>query len=120
MARLQHPQQRQPVVVELPSNVFDDLNGGFWKGSPSLGLEVGKRGEKWAQGKRDWLRYPLSDAAVHSVGVVEGEPAEAGGRGDQGRFYYIKRALQSELTWDLLEDTGRYYENPRYGCGFVM
>ena len=122
IARLQHLQQQ--VVVELPSNVFDDLNGAWTlKGSPSLGLEVEKRGVQWpsAPGKTDWLRYPLSGATVYSAGV-EGGPVEAtaGGRADQGRFYYIKKALESELTWDLGGRTGQYYENPRYGCGFVM
>ena len=125
VARLQHP-QRQHVVVELPSNVFDDLNGAWnLQGSPSLGLEVGKRGGKWARGKNDWLRYPLSGATVHWAGVegeqVEGEQVEdsAGGRVDQGPFYYIKKALESELTW-ILDGTGEYYENPRYGCGFIL
>jgi len=39
---------------------------------------------------------------------VKGRPVEAtaGGRADQGRFYYIKKALESELTWDLGGRTG--------------
>ena len=124
VARLQHP-QRQHVVVELPSNVFDDLIDA-WDGSPSLGLEVGERRKKWAGSPADWLRYPLSSATVHSAWVegepVEGEPAEAtaNSRVDQGRFYYIKRALESELTWTTHDGPGQYYENPRFGCGFIM
>ncbi len=105
VARLQHL-QRQRVLVELPSNVFDDLNGvQDPKDSPSLGLEVEKR----------MKIYPLSGATVHSDGVGS-EPVEAAASDqvDQGRFYYIKRALTSELTWTTHNGPGQYQEDYRY------
>ncbi|KAF9876844.1 hypothetical protein CkaCkLH20_05690 [Colletotrichum karsti] len=64
------PQQEKPAVVELPSNVFDDLKG--------LGLEEEQRGEEWGDGKGSWLRYPIDDSV----------------------YFYIKQGDESDLYWD--------------------
>ncbi|KAF3002841.1 hypothetical protein E8E14_007605 [Neopestalotiopsis sp. 37M] len=62
-------QQEKHVVVEFPSNVFQDLKG--------LGLEEEQRGDEWMDGKGVWLRYPIGDSF----------------------FYYIKKGVESDLIW---------------------
>jgi len=93
VARLPQAQE-QPVIVELPSNVFRDVHGDC---APGLGLEAEKRGEEWGEGKGVWLRYPLPSSSA-----VQGEGDGPG----QDLFYYIKEGAESDLGWD-------YNDNPR-------
>ncbi|KAF7531576.1 hypothetical protein G7054_g8749 [Neopestalotiopsis clavispora] len=68
------PQRKEPVVVELPSNVFCDLEG--------LGLEKEQRGEEWGDGRGVWLRYSIEESF----------------------FYYIKQGVESDLSWGGPDD----------------
>ncbi|KAH6624778.1 hypothetical protein B0J18DRAFT_465971 [Chaetomium sp. MPI-SDFR-AT-0129] len=83
VARLPPSARRKRVVVELPSNVFSELNGIKHKGVSGLGLEEEQK-----------EREGLSDAESES------------GSGDYD-FYYIKQGVESLfLYWD-------YEGNPR-------
>jgi hypothetical protein len=97
VARLPSQVQQQRVVVELPSNVFRDLNGD--DGAPGLALEVEERGQEWGHGKGVWLRYPLSAPSTVHPGKGKRVEDKTGGGIDQGLFYYIKEGAESDLYW---------------------
>ncbi|KAL8294395.1 hypothetical protein RB597_007913 [Gaeumannomyces tritici] len=59
------PQLEKHAVVELPSNVFRDLEG--------FGLEEEQRGDEWGHGKGSWLRYPIRDSFYY---IKEGEESD--------------------------------------------
>lgn len=64
------------VVVEMPSNIFRDLNGA--DGVTGLGLDKEKRGREWVAGEGLWLRYPVSSSVP----------------------LWIKEGVESNLFWD--------------------
>jgi hypothetical protein len=97
VARLPSQVQQQRVVVELPSNVFRDLNGD--DGAPGLALEGEERGQEWGHGKGVWLRYPLSAPSTVHPGKGKRVEDKTGGGIDQGLFYYIKEGAESDLYW---------------------
>jgi hypothetical protein len=100
VARLPLAAQRKRVVVELPSNVFCDLNGIKHKGVPGLGMEEEQKEREVDDGKGLWLRYPLGARAPRPPrdGPSDAEPEPGSGDYD---FYYIKQGVESSfLYWD--------------------
>ncbi|KAK4041493.1 hypothetical protein C8A01DRAFT_34446 [Parachaetomium inaequale] len=106
VARLPLSAQRKRVVVELPSNVFSELNGIKHKGLPGLELEEEQKERVVDDGRGLWLRYPLS--ARPSRQPRQGSPdAESESGSSDYDFYYIKQGVESLfLYWD-------YDGNPR-------
>ncbi|KAK3306261.1 uncharacterized protein B0T15DRAFT_534840 [Chaetomium strumarium] len=98
MTRLPLPARQKGIVVELPSNVFEELKGVRRKGgAPGLGLEEEEKvceiGNGGFMTQSVWLRYPLS------CGAAVSDPAAECGH-DRSDFYYIKKGPESDLFWD--------------------
>jgi hypothetical protein len=90
VARLPLPLRQEGVLVELPSNVFQDLGG--------LGLEGEAKGYEVGDEKGVWLRYPLSRRHL-AESVQSSQSASEPGNGSDG-FYYIKQGEESDLFWN--------------------
>jgi hypothetical protein len=115
IARLPLLVRQEGVVVELPSNVFEEVNGVRRKaGAPGcLGLEeeedkVYEVGDGGSITQSVWLRYPLSRRPAVS------DPAAERGH-DRGDLYYIKKGPESVLFWDY-NGTPRSRLHYRSGC----
>jgi hypothetical protein len=91
VASLPLPVRQKGVLVELPTNVFEDLG--------ILGLEREEKGYDVGNEKGIWLRYPLSRAFRLAESVQSSHSASEPGNGGDG-FYYIKQGEESDLFWN--------------------
>ncbi|KXX79364.1 hypothetical protein MMYC01_204702 [Madurella mycetomatis] len=84
-SRLPLRAQEQHVVVELPWNVFCDLNG--LDRVSGLALEAEQKGEEWGDGSGTWLRYPVPAARSTHEGKEEKTQDGKGSQSNGGLFY---------------------------------